>query len=1027
MIDIHRPLNVCRASAGTGKTYTLAAYYIGLLLSGEDYRSILAITFTNKATAEMSERILGYLHAIAQGQEPSFLLRARDFMIRNKQASDAELQRRADECFRAMLLDYDNVQVQTIDSFLQTLLAGLAGLLHSAAGLSTELDVDHVIRQAVDQLLTTDITEADRAILEDYMHLQLDEESHTDVRKSLCLMAKELYNESVQMLDAKGKILFDASRIAESRRRLQQAWRQSEEYKALRDLLQACNPEAYNRNTRYGYDRLMRSVEAPEKMSAKDRFRGVEPKSCNAEEMNEASALAQRVKRLYNTIQLTIRFSREMELMASLQTLIQRNLAEANCALLAQTANTLCQALQPGDADFILEKAGIRFKHVLMDEFQDTSMLQWSVINQLLRDVLAGEGHTLLVVGDIKQSIYRWRNGNWHIMAELGMDDAHYGQYINRDFAPLTRNYRSSEEVVRFNLSLFRHIIDHYPDAEQQPLIESIYGEGFVPERLEDFYQANKKRGGYVRFKAFQKSSARDVEVLNIREQIVFDMFDQMELLLQRGAKPADMMVLVRKTSEAVYITDLHSTLESAQYPLLAQSRIVSADSFLLESSRDVQTIIAGLRVISKNNPVAAKFIELQTGDVEAAERIKKAIPKKTPLYEAVCELVQQLLTDAEGKYQGSETAYVNNLLDRTRDYVSVYGSNVEDFLEYWDDVMHEKPIPAPAANAIRILTVHSSKGLQSQTLFVPFCTWTKEAQSVHPEKVWCRVAEEIAPERQDFVPIQDGDEMATSAYDKEYAYEHLNMRVDNLNMLYVALTRAEDNLYVSTFYPVTKDGKMGACNHVGLYLRDFLQSDDYEAGEPVIKGLEDESLRGLEEKEAELWSSSGQVRFVQSQEGAMYTDYGEEAYRRVARMEQGTLCHEIFAHLRTADELDHVLDEFESRGEIKPGEREHLRRLIASAWEGDPQMHSWFTDPWQLKMEEAIYMDHRELRPDRVMINPQTNEAIGLDYKFGEWNEHYKTQVREYMQALTRMGHPHVRGYLWFAQKNKLVEVHAE
>ena len=166
-------------------------------------------------------------------------------------------------------------------------------------------------------------------------------------------------------------------------------------------------------------------------------------------------------------------------------------------------------------------------------------------------------------------------------------------------------------------------------------------------------------------------------------------------------------------------------------------------------------------------------------------------------------------------------------------------------------------------------------------------------------------------------------------------------------------------------------------------------------------------------------------MRFVQSQEGALYTEYGEEAYRRVARMDEGTLCHEIFAHLRKADELEAVLDDFETRGEIaSKQQRAVLHDLIASAWQGDPQMRDWFTAPWELRLEEAIYMDHRELRPDRVMINPQTNEAIVLDYKFGQWNEHYLTQVSEYKEALRRLGYNSVRGYLWFARENKLVEV---
>ena len=1016
MIDIQHPLNVCRASAGTGKTYTLAAYYVGLLLSGEDYRSILAITFTNKATAEMSARILGYLYGISQGGESDFLLRACSFMIRNTHASDAELAQRAHDCFRAMLLDFDNVHVQTIDSFLQTLLSGLAGVLRMSAGLNTELDIDHVIRQAVDQLLTTDMTPEVRLIIEDYMRLKLDQETNWDVRQSLCMMAKELYNESVQMLDADGRILFDAASIARRREALQQAWETNEDLLALRALLDTCKPEAYNRYTLAAYERLRQSAEDPTKLGAKDRFRGVSEKSCNAEEMAHATELAARAGRTYNTIQLTIRFSREMELMSALQTLIQRNLAEANCALLARTAGILSKALRAGDADFILEKAGIRYHHILMDEFQDTSRLQWDVIHQLVKDVLAGTGNTLLIVGDIKQSIYRWRNGDWHIMAALGTDEAHHSLQINPAFPNLTKNYRSSEQVVQFNLSLFKHIIAHYPYESEQGLIEAIYDEGFTPETLEAFYQANKKKGGYVRFRAVPNAK---------KEDLTLDMFDAIEELLGKGVKASDMMILVREKKEANLICDLKQALDEADYPRLTKADIVSAESFVLEASEAVRTVIAGMRVAVQDDPVSALFIESVTGRPECIAQIKSTVTAKTPLYEAVCELIRLLLADGQGQYTGTETAYVNNLLDRTRAYVSSYGSHMGDFLTYWDDTMHGKAIPVTATNAIRILTVHASKGLQAQTLFVPFCMWPKEAGK-HPQKIWCEVAEELE-DGEDVVPVQDGAEMAESAYRNEYDAEHLNMRIDNLNMLYVALTRAEDNLFVSTSYPVTSKGAMGTCNHVGRYIMDYLGADEYEAGEVVVRG-ESLEVRG-ESLEAELWADSSQVRFVQSQEGALYTDCGDEAYRRVARMDEGVLCHEIFAHIRKADELEAVLDEFETRGEISgKAQREELKALISSAWEGNAQMRDWFTAPWQLKLEEAIYIDRKEMRPDRVMINPETKEAIVLDYKFGQWEDQYTRQVGDYMEALRRMGYSPVRGYLWFARKRQgkqLIEIH--
>ena len=999
LIDLHRPVTVCKASAGTGKTYTLAAYYVGLLLSGEDYRSILAITFTNKATAEMSERIIGYLHGIAQGEEKAFLARARQFMIRDAQAPDELLAKRAGECFKRMLLDFDNVQIMTIDSFLQTLLSGLAGVLQMSAGLSTELDIDHVIRQAVDQLLTTEMTDADRAILEDYMRLKLDQESNWDVRKSLCMMAKELYNESVQMLDADGRILFDAEAISRRREAIEERWKQDERVKVLREILKSIDPTGFNRYMKAGYERLVRSVEDPKKVAAADRFRGVSEKYCSTPEMARATALGEELAKDYNTLFLTIRFSRDMELMASLQALVQRNLADANCALLARTAGTLSKALHAGDADFILEKAGIRYHHVLMDEFQDTSQLQWSVIRQLLQDVLAGTGNTLLVVGDIKQSIYRWRNGNWHIMDGLTDEKNELtNERINERFTSLTQNFRSSEEVVRFNLSLFRLLIKSGIAEER------IYGEQFDPEQLERFYQADKKQGGYVRFRAFPNGT---------KDDLANDMFDTMRDLIARGMPLSDMMVLVREKKDADLLVDM------SPFPM------VSAESFVLEASEAVKTVIAGLKVVVNNDPVAAQYIAMTTSRPESIGQIRERISIHTPLYEAVSELIKLLLTDEQGQYTGTETAYLNNLLDRTRAYISAYGSSMEDFLIYWEDTMHKKSIPAASTDAIRILTVHASKGLQAQTLFIPFCTWPKEVDSAHPPKLWCQVADEIAM-GDDSVPILYGTEMADSAYAPAYAEEQQNLIVDNLNMLYVALTRAEDNLFISTMYPVNKDGKMGACNHVGRYIMDFVEGDEYEAGEPVIKAKREE-LRDKSET-AELWANSDQVRFVQSQEGALYTAYGDEAYRRVAKMDEGTLCHEIFANVRKADELEHVLDIFESRGEIRDAaQRESLKTLISSAWNGNEQMHHWFTAPWQLKLEQAIYTDRRELRPDRVMINPQTNEAIVLDYKFGHKEKKHIDQVQTYKEALRHIGYSPVRGYLWYAQMNQLVEVKDE
>ena len=1063
LIDIHHPVTICRASAGTGKTYTLAAYYVGLLLSGVDYRSILAITFTNKATAEMSERILTYLYALSQGKEKGFLARARQFMIGNCQASDEQLAQLAGECFRQMLADFDNVQIQTIDSFMQSLLSGLAGLLQQSAGQNTELDIKQVIARAVDELMSHVSGEVD-AVLQKFVLSRLAEESRWNVRNDLCNLALELYNESVQMLDGEGKIVFNAGAIERRRERLLQQWECDPRLAQIRQLLSQLEStpidESFGKQPSKDLLALIRnthdSLERPNKMSKEYLFRGLadgqlekarEGKWTQVPEALTETAirlteLSRECRSRYFTIHLSIALSHEMQLMSALQEVIIRQLNESNSALLSRTASILSAALREGDADFILEKAGIRYHHILIDEFQDTSQLQWSVIRQLLMDVLAAEGNTLLIVGDIKQSIYRWRNGDWHIMDGLTNEGVNEltNERINERFKSLKKNYRSSEQVVKFNLSLFRYITTHYAelaenaDEIEQSLVEQIYGEGYEEAHLSDFYQSDRKPGGYVRFKAIPTKDDEGNKI-DTEAEIIEDMFAQMEYLLEHGASPSDMMILIRKGSQAVPITEAHANLDPAQYPALSQTSIVSAQSFLLESSEAVQLIISGLRVRAHDDKVAAKHIEVSTKKPDIIEQIRAAVQSDTPLYEAVCELIKILLTEASGKYESRETAYVNCLLDKTREYVRTNGSDIEQFLNYWDETLCEKSIPVSSLGAIQIMTIHKSKGLQSQTLFVSFCNWKKD-DSKTSQKLWCPIAEELQ-EGDDFVPIYNVEQTTYTAYKNAYDLEHLNSRIDSINMLYVALTRAEDNLFLYTDYTPSKNGKKPSGNHVGYYLYDFTQTPEYIAGkQPIIHEATEEKSDQSSDKpfsfehagkiEAELWANSDQVRFIQSQEGAMYTEYGEEAYRRVARMDEGTLCHEIFAHVHQADELESVLDEFETRGEIRDKkQREELKTLISSAWKGSPEMRDWFTSPWQLKLEDAIYFDRRELRPDRVMINPETNEAIVLDYKFGLREEKYKKQVREYMEALRRIGHNPVRGYLWYAQENKLVEVH--
>ena len=460
-------MNVCRASAGTGKTFTLAAYYVGLLLSGESYRNILAVTFTNKATAEMKERILGYLYGIATGTgDEAFLKKALELSGQwSVDSGQRSVRARAEQCFREMLLDYDNVQVSTIDSFLQTLLAGMAKMLGKAAGFRVELNLKQVITKAVDRLLTTDMSPALQQIMGDYLQEQLRQEGRWDIRQTLINLALDLYNEQVQMLVSDGKVELDEKTISAYKRSLDR-WAQLPEMQNLQNMVAQAkndNEVAAKPDKQVGdaVVRIERSLAGEKTLPSKDWFRWLtENKLAKTTDplllsINEQAA---RCGKIYRECMLTRSCLNDMRLMRSLLQEIETCLQDENRMLLAKTANTLRNALKEGDADFVLEKAGIRYKHIMIDEFQDTSTLQWQVFRPLIADVLAGEGHTLLIVGDIKQSIYRWRNGDWHIMAELGTESDPFQAYYNKDFAPLVKNFRSRRNVVEFNLQTMMRV-----------------------------------------------------------------------------------------------------------------------------------------------------------------------------------------------------------------------------------------------------------------------------------------------------------------------------------------------------------------------------------------------------------------------------------------------------------------------------------------------------------------------------------------------------------------------------------------
>lgn len=1062
-----RTLTICNASAGSGKTFTLAAHYVACLMAGEgigSYRSVLAVTFTNKATAEMKDRILTHLYALGQGCEDGhFLGKVQEVLrIRGCQLTETEIRDKAKRLFEDMLAHYDDIRVTTIDSFLQLLLTGLAQSIGLSANFAVELDVTHAITTAVDQLLSTHIDEQEGLAdtISDYLTEQLQDEAGWDIRRTLRSLAAELFTEAVQ--EHTDDSDFERKRIRAFKEAV--SWDKTpaaQELRATYEALAAKRDEILGMTGGRNYNAFLGRVELMvrgKKLSEKDGPLGERDRARlkEGDPLLRLNELFEQEKGKYLRWYYTTEHLNDMMLLAYLRNRIRANLKDANSVLLAETAHKLAAALQPGDADFILEKAGIRFRHILLDEFQDTSDLQWSNFRRLIEEILASGG-TTLIVGDTKQSIYRWRNGNRHIMDSLDETFAGFAAH-----QPLRRNFRSCREVVQFNLRMFRQLPSMMQTCSGEPI--TLYDEGFAEENLGEYYLSGAHEGGYVSFRAYPYSRG---ERKPVRETMVTDMFEQMEALLQLGVASKDCLILIRRRSDAESITNLfrHLRQESEAFPCLSRCEIMSADSFSLDGSRAVNVAVCGLKYVLRRDSVARAYIRFcrPDTDFEALGEVKRNMP----LTEMLAEVIRICLCPG-GTYEGEDVLYLNSLQDKVRDYVGRYGANTEQFLTYWEDTMHAETIGAAETSAIRLMTIHKAKGLEAKNVFIPFCDWEMVKKNARGQLLWCEpaVQPEAAESRLSLVPISRQQSMQNAGYGKEYEAEHDEEIIDNLNLLYVALTRAAERLFVSADLTADAAEETKRADNAGSLLLhacglqerfaaaeggfvEFTTGEITmpESSEPRGTGLPQPfSFKDAEPLHATYHQEPTQVEFRQSQDSFQYTMYGtEQGQANLDRRAFGTICHDILARVEKREDVEKTVDLFVRQGIVRDETiRSQVLTAINQAWE-HPEMCEWFSGKYQLLREETILLPARlreqftreersldraaeevtEQRPDRVMT--LGDRAIVLDYKFGAMNERvYIPQVRRYMLLMRELGFAHVSGYIWAAEDNELIPVKA-
>lgn len=1071
-------LLVYKASAGSGKTFTLAVEYIKhLILNPRAYRQILAVTFTNKATAEMKERILQQLYGIWVSDPASepYLNRIRED-LQWKNLSEDDIRLAAGTALQYMLHDYSRFRVETIDSFFQSVMRNLARELELSPNLNIELNNTEVLSDAVDSLIEK-LTPSSPVLawLLDYINERIADDKRWNVSNEIKRFGWNIFDEGyIEQGEGLRQQLKDPNTIKLYRNELREMETEAlEQMKGFYDQFigeleaHALTPEdlkggargigSYFRKLRDGRLSDKDTVNATLKNSLDDAKNWATKTSAQKNEiirlaetsllplLQDAETFRPRNNKIVNSCRLSLQHLNKLQLLAHIDEEVRELNREHNRFLLSDTNALLHNLVRDGDSSFVFEKIGANIRNVMIDEFQDTSRMQWDNFKILLLEGLS-QGADSLIVGDVKQSIYRWRNGDWGILNALGTKDASFSFPVRVE--TLKTNRRSETNVIRFNNNLFTAAVEYLNMLHLKELQEDCHP---LQRAYADVAQESPRTEakGYIKATFLEPDEEHDYTELTI-----LSLGEEVQRLLEAGVKLNDITILVRKNKNIPPIADY--------FDKTMHLSVVSDEAFRLDASQAICMLIDALRYLSNPEDKVAcaslmmnyeSGIKKQGGDWDSLLTAKpeEALPEAfvtgmetlrlMPLY----ELLEELFSLFEMKRIEEQDAYLFSFFDAVTEYLQNNSSDLDAFIRYWNETLCNKTIPSGEMDGIRILSIHKSKGLEFHTVLIPYCDWKLENET-NNQLIWCSPTE--APfSTLDIVPVNYSSTMAESVYRQNYLDERLQLWVDNLNLLYVAFTRAGKNLI---FW--CKKGQKGTMSELLANAlpqvaaregdENWDEKEPYENGElcPSKYTGTDEHLpdppktsaNRLAQKPDKLpvhmESMRHDIEFRQSNRSADFIQGVDEEESDNRFINRGRLLHTLFSAIETEKDIDNAIDQLVFEGIIgKPETEKSIRELTHHAF-SLLQVQDWYSGNWHLFNEcDIIWQERGELhtrRPDRVMM--RGNEIVVIDFKFGKQNKKYNKQVQGYMQLLTRMGYlkENIKGYLWYVEEDLIEKV---
>lgn len=1065
-------LTLYKSSAGSGKTFTLVNEYLKLVLpEPATFRSVLAVTFTHKATEEMKSRIIAILSKLSNSSIAELaqlteyqLLRAHFDAIGR---SDLDLQVQARATLNRILNDYSSFSVSTIESFFQRIVRAFARELSIPLGYEVEMEQDLVLDQLVDDLfLQLGNDPLLTKLLEGFVRRNLEQERSWNIDQEVKALGREIFKERYQQQELQHPAPED--RIEETLALADEVWAIRRQFEAhmTRSAQQALaliterglaiSDFAYGKSgVAHYFQNVLDGTYAPGKR-AREAYQVPEKwytKSSKRKADIEAALQAGLMDLLgdlldtydqdftrYNTALQVSRTIYSFGLLSDLTERLEDYRRERSLLLISDTSFLLNRVIKGQfPAPFVYEKIGVRFRHYLLDEFQDTSDLQWLNLLPLVLEGLS-QGAASLIVGDVKQSIYRWRSGNLRLLAREVEEQA---QVLNQStrVEALTSNWRTAADIVRFNNRCFEAAVEllrqKFPDDREQ-LFETAY------QSVAQHPQKNRYPG-YVCLSFFPDPSRQEPDAPSWKELALAQTLATIQQLKADGFRGSDITLLMRTNRDGV---------EVAQYLQRHEVSVVSAESLLIVSDPKVRLLQALLQHLNhEEDPITqaslayayARVVHGRGSEHETFARqaiagfsdelaVRKPALRQLPVYECVEQLLHLL-----PEQMRHPNAYVQGFMDCVLTYSSTQDASIAGFLAWWGEQQHKRAIAAaPDPDAVQIMTMHQAKGLEFPVVILPFAEWelTPKSKGV----LW--VEPQAEPYRRfPYLPVMTSSKLLETDFASAYTAETLEAHLDNLNLLYVAFTRPEYRLYV--FTKQVKDPEKlrdpEAVKSISSLLNALACNDElggtfteagqhYVCGQPISRAeLTRLGAKAHDESEASqplrpnlhtstAWNEKIRVRFQASQ--FLRADLVEQR----GRIDEGELIHSALAHVATPADVDRALAQLTTQGLLTRREEARLRRRLQQAM-ALPAAAAWFDGSWQVRNEaDIIQADGSVLRPDRVMLRGQ--HAVVVDYKTGQPFARHHQQVQQYMAALRDLGYDPVQGYVYYLGQERVEEV---